>query len=93
MANSRARRILTGAALLATLGVLALAGLFAFLWREHRSEVTLPPPTGSFAVGRVISDWTDDAAIDSLAPTPGTRRELLLWIWFPAAAPLEGSRA
>jgi len=43
-------------------------------------------PTGTFAVGRAIYDWTDDANVDALAPVAGTKRELLVWIWYPAAA-------
>ena len=58
----------------------------ASLWLEHRTEVTLPSPTGPFAVGRVLCDWVDDETLDALAPVPGTRRELLVWIWYPAAA-------
>ncbi|MGH9423670.1 MAG: alpha/beta hydrolase family protein, partial [Thermoanaerobaculia bacterium] len=45
-----------------------------------------PAPTGSFAVGRTTFDWADDAHTDPLAPTPGTKREVLVWIWYPAAA-------
>jgi len=68
------------------LGVFALAALFGFLWLEHRSEVTLPAPTGSLAVGRTIQDWIDPAGLDTLAPVAGTRRELLAWIWYPSAS-------
>src|ERR1700730_7439944 len=81
-----ARRILKGFRVLAMLGVLGIAVLFGSLWLEHRTELTLPTPTGSFAVGRAIYDWTDDATLDTLAPAPGTKRELLVWIWYPAAA-------
>ena len=56
------------------------------LWLEHRIAVTLPAPTGPYAVGRAIYDWTDDANLDTLAPVPGTKRELLVWIWYPSAA-------
>ncbi|HSY47514.1 MAG TPA: hypothetical protein VLC46_01760 [Thermoanaerobaculia bacterium] len=75
-----------------TLAILALAGaiagalLVAALWLERRTKITLPIPTGPFAVGRAIDDWTDDTALDALAPVPGTQRELLVWIWYPAAA-------
>src|SRR5260370_20707131 len=56
------------------------------LWVERRIETTLPTPTGSFAVGRVIDDWTDDETPDTLAPVPGAKRELLVWILYPSAA-------
>ncbi len=78
-------RLLKGFTVLALLGGLGIATLVGLLWLEHRSEVTLPTPTGSFAVGREIHDWTDSVALDTLAPVPGTKRELLVWIWYPAA--------
>jgi predicted dienelactone hydrolase len=81
------RRVFKGCAVLAILGVLGVGALLGSLWLEHRTEVTLPTPTGPFAVGRSILDWTDDGALDTLAPTPGTKRELLVWIWYPAAGP------
>src|SRR6266404_611689 len=81
-----ARRILKSAGALAVLGVLAIAALLGSLWLERRTELTLPTPTGPFAVGRAIYDWTDDAKLDTLAPVPGSKRELLVWIWYPSPA-------
>jgi predicted dienelactone hydrolase len=71
---------------LATLGVLGLGTLVGALWLEHRTDVTLPTPTGPFAVGRTLYDWTDPATLDPLAPIAGTKRELLVWIWYPTPA-------
>src|SRR5258705_4772225 len=81
-----ARRIFKGFAILVMLGVLGIAALLFSLWVEHRSAITLPAPTGAFAVGGAIYDWTGDANMDALAPVAGTKRELLVWIWDPAAA-------
>src|SRR5713101_4295776 len=81
-----ARRIFKGFAVLAMLGVLGIATLLASLWLEHRTEVTLPTPTGAFAVGRALYDWADEETLDTLAPGPGIKRELLAWIWYPAVA-------
>jgi len=81
-----ARQIFKGFAVLAMLGVLGVAALLVSLWLEHRTEVTLPAPTGPFAVGRTLYDWADDETLDTLAPVPGTKRELLVWIWYPTAA-------
>src|ERR1700682_1964254 len=81
-----ARRIGKGFAVLAMLGVLGIAALFASLWLEHRSEVTLPTPTGAFAVGRALYDWADEDTLDTLPPGPGIKRELLVWIWYPGVA-------
>jgi len=79
-------RLFKSLALLAALGVLAIGALLASLWLERRSEITLPAPTGPFPVGRAIYLWADEGHADTLAPVPGTRRELLVWIWYPAAA-------
>lgn len=81
-----ARRIFKGFAMLAMLGVLGVGVLLGSIWLEKRTEVTFPALTGPFAVGRGIYAWADDAQSDPLAPVPGTRRELLVWIWYPAAA-------
>jgi len=85
MIQSTLRRISKIFAVLAASGAVGLGALLGSLWLEHGSELTLPTPTGSFAVGRAIYDWTDDASMDTLAPVPGTKRELLVWIWYPAA--------
>lgn len=76
--------MLKSLALLAALGLFALGALLAALLLEHRTEIALPMPTGPFAVGRAIDAWTDDVA-DPLAPVQGTKRELLVWIWYPSA--------
>jgi predicted dienelactone hydrolase len=76
---------------LTILGILGFGVLLGALWLEHRTEVALPTPTGSFAVGRAIDAWTDELQSDPLTPAPGTKRELLAWIWYPAA-PVQPSR-
>ncbi len=82
------RRILIGVAL----GVPACIGLLLLtLWIERNRPTELPRPTGPFAVGRAIQGWTDDAHSDPLAPAPGTKRELLVWIWYPSAPGQSGA--
>ncbi len=74
---------------LAALALLTLAGvlmLFGLLWREHRTEITLPAPTGHFAVGRTTFTWVNNAETDELAPAAGAKREVVAWIWYPSAA-------
>ncbi len=83
-----ARRILKGFLIFVISVVLVIGALFASVRIEHGRELTLPTPTGSLAVGRALYDWTDDVHEDVLAPVPGTHREVLVWIWYPAAGQL-----
>ncbi|MGW4524003.1 alpha/beta hydrolase [Amycolatopsis sp. NPDC004378] len=46
--------------------------------------VALPGPAGPYPVGRTITEWTDDARADPLAPLPPTPRRLSTWLWYPA---------
>ena len=80
-----ARRVFKAFGVLAILGVVAFAGLLGSLWLERGTVTALPAPTGTFAVGRAIYDWVDDRGLDPLAPMPGTKRELLVWVWYPAS--------
>lgn len=73
-------RAIAGSTLLAILGIIALLGL---LLLDHNRDTALPPPTGPFAIGRATFVWGDEQ-LDPLAP-PGVKRELLVWIWYPAA--------
>jgi dienelactone hydrolase len=60
--------------------------LLGLIWLEHRTRITLPEPTGHFAVGRTTYTWVNNAETDELAPSPGAKQDLLAWIWYPAAA-------
>jgi dienelactone hydrolase len=80
------KRILKTIALLALLGVLGLAALFALLRYEHNTRIELPKPTGHFAVGRTTFSWVNNALTDELAPNPGAKREVAVWMWYPSAA-------
>jgi len=73
---------------IASTAAIVIVALVAFLAIERSRPLTLPMPTGHFAVGRLIADWRDSTHADSLAPLVGTPRELLVWIWYPAAANL-----
>jgi len=77
------------AARLTLLAAGAAAFLLGMLWLDHGRVTTLPVPTGPFAVGRTQYLWTDAGHPDPRAPRPGTPRELLAWVWYPAAAPRE----
>jgi dienelactone hydrolase len=45
----------------------------------------LPMPTGPHSVGRVSYDWVDHARFDIYAGNPEARRELVLFVWYPAS--------
>ena len=76
-------RVLKALLLLVVIGIPLL---FLTLWIEHKTTLTLPATTGRFAVGRTTYVWTNNAQTDELAPSPDTKRELFVWIWYPSAA-------
>src|SRR6202521_5119006 len=80
----RVIRTMVVVGLFAVVGIALLLGL---LWLDHNRETMLPAPTGPFAVGRTTYAWSDAGHVDPLAPQPGTKREILPWIWYPAAPP------
>ena len=86
-----AKRLIKGLAALAIFAVVGLTMLLALLWREHKTEVTLPAPAGHFAVGRATYAWVNNARTDELAPSSGAKREVVVWIWYPSAAATSGA--
>src|SRR3954454_20079316 len=84
------RRLIRVAFWLAGIGALCVAGLIIFLEVAHARAVVLPAPNGLYAVGRIEYDWVDAGRDDPLASTPGTKRELRVWFWYPAT-PSAGS--
>jgi dienelactone hydrolase len=85
-------RVIKTVVAVALFAVVAIAVLLGLMWLDHNRETSLPTPTGPFAVGRTTYVWSDPAHLDPLAPHPGTTRELLVWIWYPAA-PRQPSQA
>jgi len=76
---------LAKAAAAAAIVVLALVAiLLLVMWWEHKTPVTLPAPTGPFAVGRTTYAWTNQAQTDELALSPASKRQVLAWVWYPA---------
>jgi predicted dienelactone hydrolase len=72
---------------LASLAIIVLCALFVGSLSVSRSTpVQLPSPSGDYAVGRTQYDWVDGKRIDLLAPYTNTKRELLVWVWYPAKA-------
>jgi hypothetical protein len=44
----------------------------------------VPEPTGPYPVGRVSYDWVDSARTEIYAANPEDRRELVVFVWYPA---------
>jgi hypothetical protein len=59
--------------------------------QADKSSVTLPSPTGRFAIGRVTLHWTDSSRVEPLS-AEHRNRELTLDVWYPAE-PQSGPRA
>ena len=78
-------RVIKTLVVAALFAVVAIAVLLGLMWLEHKRETLLPAPSGPFAVGRAMYVWSDPVHPDPMAPQPGTKRELLAWIWYPAA--------
>jgi predicted dienelactone hydrolase len=87
------RWLVQGIAAIVLFVVVGLMVLFALLSREHKTEISLPAPTGHFSVGRTMFTWVNRAGADELAPSPGTKREVVVWIWYPAATPTSAAPA
>jgi len=45
----------------------------------------LPTPSGPFGIGRAGYDWTDTSRHDRFSSDPQAHRELMVYLWYPAA--------
>lgn len=64
--------------------VVIIISSVAFVEIRRHQALVLPAPTGPYAVGRMEYDWTDQSRTDLFAPHAGTKRELVVWAWYPA---------
>jgi hypothetical protein len=80
------RRVLKVIAVFALIGVAGVTVLLTALAVDHRGWTVLPTPTGHCKVGRVTYVWTDEARVNPYAPLAGTKQDLAVWIWYPAAS-------
>jgi predicted dienelactone hydrolase len=46
--------------------------------------VQLPAPTGPYAVGRTVFHWTDSLRTDPFDAPLSARREVMVYVWYPA---------
>lgn len=54
-------------------------------WVEIHTDISLPKPAGKYEVGRTTFHWADSSRVDSLSPPPYSKRELIVWVWYPAS--------
>lgn len=47
--------------------------------------VNLPAPSGPFAVGRRLIHWIDMSRSETLSTRPDDKREVTVWLWYPAS--------
>jgi predicted dienelactone hydrolase len=75
------------------LAVCALASMLSGIVaaKESDGESPLPAPTGSYAVGRTHFNWVDSSRAEGASP--GSAREIVAWIWYPAVPGPAASRA
>ncbi len=67
----------------------AVAVLIAASWlpsviRGQADVPQLSPPTGPFPVGRIAFHWIDSSRTEAFASALATRRELMVYVWYPA---------
>ncbi len=48
-------------------------------------DITFPDLTGPYNVGRSEYEWVDQTRDDPFASIPGLKRDLMVYIWFPAS--------
>jgi len=58
---------------------------------DEAYEAPVPPPLGPFPVGRISYDWVDPARPELLAQIPNASREIMVYVWYPAAAVRRGT--
>lgn len=48
------------------------------------NTVSLPAPTGTYGVGRRLIHWIDARRAETMSARPNDRREIVVWLWYPA---------
>jgi hypothetical protein len=76
-------RRLVGALLVAVVALLVTSSLLS----GQSTTSILPVPSGSFEIGRIGYDWTDQSRPEVLSEQPPAHRELMVYVWYPAAPP------
>ncbi|HEY1676371.1 MAG TPA: hypothetical protein VGG04_01570 [Candidatus Sulfotelmatobacter sp.] len=77
----RKRQTLFAAAIVAGAWISGQSGAVA---QEESGRMGLPAPTGTYGVGRVSYALTDESRPEPLSTTPGDRRRIMVFVWYPA---------
>jgi hypothetical protein len=75
-------RTLGSVLILAILWMISLRSASVFAKTTHR--IQLPHPSGSYGVARVGYDWVDQARPERYAEDSTARREIMVYVWYPA---------
>jgi predicted dienelactone hydrolase len=79
---------------IAVLSIIVLViAIVGYLVTTHNQPLNLPTPTGANIVGRSEYDWIDESRIDPLSYRSNEKRELLVWVWYPAGASQQNATA
>ena len=57
------------------------------------AAIILPAPTGPQAVGRTSFEWIDRTRDEPFTDDPADRRDLVIWMWYPAEPMPDAERA
>ena len=60
----------------AAAGLLVALGALLYVVIQRNRTVTLPSPTGHYAVGRILDEWTDQSRLETLGASTGQYRRL-----------------
>ena len=53
----------------------------------------LPGPSGKYAIGRIAYHWVDHSRIEQFSKVPGAKRELMVYVWYPADQSRDSKRS
>lgn len=62
--------------------VLILSGVSVYL-SELLPVFSLPEPTGSYAIGTIVRELTDESREETLSADAGDKRKLMVNVWYP----------
>src|SRR5258706_9214827 len=63
---------------------LAASIMSASAQNQAGKGVTFPELSGRYAVGRTSYFWVDSSRDETLTKDPNAKRELMVWLWYPA---------